>query len=381
VQNKPEIKRQHNRQEKTYITEDVNVPEQKAKKMHNSEAGRNLIFILGIMQRSGTNYLNNLLLLHPDCEYPGLVWEDYDYLKEYADSVYHSWSPLWKNKVTEIMGHNPLLNCIGEGLCSFFSRQYESNSRPQLKSTKKGTNREAKSPRIVTATPSVKSLQYFFQLFPCAHLLIVIRDGRAVVESGIKSFNWDFEHSARRWAEAAETIHEFDVYVEQDRYLIVRYEDLYSNNSSEMTNIFSFLGLDIEKYDFDAAANLPVMGSSDLSDDKKKIHWNAGEKSPDFNPIDRWKHWKRPNHERFNWLAGKYQEQFAYSKKKYESRHSLWAVWNMILDRLYKLEVWLKNRNVFLYEPVRKVRNLFFLLPDKFTRRSSDNASVERIVN
>jgi hypothetical protein len=380
------MNRDYSQGKKTYVSEHVGSLEKKVDKMHTSEAGHNLIFILGIMQRSGTNYLNNLLLLHPECEYPGFVWEDYliahaDHLKTYADSVYQSWSPSWKNKTSHIMDQNPLLLCIGEGLSSFFRRQYESNSRPQLKSTKKGTDREAKSPRIVTTTPSVKSLKYVFQLFPCAHLLIIIRDGRSIVQSGIKSFNWDFEHAVRRWAEAIETIHEFDDSAQQGRYLVVTYEDIYSNNRSEMTNILSFLGLDIEKYDFDAAANLPVMGSSDLSDDKKKIHWNAKEKSPDFNPIDRWKHWKRPNHERFNWLVGKYQEQFAYSKKKYESRHSLWAVWNMILDRLYKLEVWLKNRNVFLYKPVRKVRNSFFLLPDKFTRRSSDNASVERIVS
>lgn len=43
------------------------------KEKHATEAGDNLIFILGVTMRSGTNYLNNLLLLHPQCEYPCIV--------------------------------------------------------------------------------------------------------------------------------------------------------------------------------------------------------------------------------------------------------------------------------------------------------------------
>ena len=35
-----------------------------------------LCFILGIMARSGTNYLFRLLDLHPDCAGPGPIWED-----------------------------------------------------------------------------------------------------------------------------------------------------------------------------------------------------------------------------------------------------------------------------------------------------------------
>jgi hypothetical protein len=35
------------------------------------------IFILGIMPRCATNFLSNLLLLHPDCVPRDTVWEDF----------------------------------------------------------------------------------------------------------------------------------------------------------------------------------------------------------------------------------------------------------------------------------------------------------------
>ena len=53
------------------------------------------IFILGISQRSGTNFLFDLLCLHPDCGAPSIKWEDFlvdksDLLVRYVSSVY-SW--------------------------------------------------------------------------------------------------------------------------------------------------------------------------------------------------------------------------------------------------------------------------------------------------
>ena len=58
------------------------------------------IFILGIMQRSGTNFLKDVVDLHPDCAFPGppLV-EDYlaqnaDWLINYAKSVAKDWNAL-----------------------------------------------------------------------------------------------------------------------------------------------------------------------------------------------------------------------------------------------------------------------------------------------
>ncbi len=41
------------------------------------ESGQDPIFILGISERSGTNFLFHLLCLHPDCDPGGPIWENY----------------------------------------------------------------------------------------------------------------------------------------------------------------------------------------------------------------------------------------------------------------------------------------------------------------
>jgi hypothetical protein len=353
------------------------------KRKHMRESGANLIFILGIMQRSGTNYLNNLLLMHPDSDYPGFVWEDYliahaEHLNKYTNSVYQSWSPSWKNKVEEVMGHDPIMSCIGEGLSLFIRRQYESSSQTRGRSSNKEGEGQEEFPKLVTATPNVNNLRHFFQLLPHAHLLIIIRDGRSIVESGIKSFDWDFEHAVRRWMNAAERIFEFDGSGQEGRYLIVRYEDLYANAKDEMIKILSFLGLDTERYDFKTAANLTVMGSSDLRSSEGRIHWKARERNSDFNPIGRWRHWKRPQHERFNWLAGAGLERFGYAQQQYNSRNELWKLWNIVLDKLYGIEIWLQPRMHIFCKSVRRLRMTLYSLPGKFYSGASENISIQR---
>ena len=58
------------------------------------------IFILGIMHRSGTNLLQDLLCLHPDCEPGGIIGEDgliakADPLIEYVNYLYKFWDSCW----------------------------------------------------------------------------------------------------------------------------------------------------------------------------------------------------------------------------------------------------------------------------------------------
>lgn len=56
------------------------------------------IFIHGILQRSGTNLLTQILMLHPDCARPvSKVREDWfidfsDPLYEYANKLFQKWS-------------------------------------------------------------------------------------------------------------------------------------------------------------------------------------------------------------------------------------------------------------------------------------------------
>ena len=314
------------------------------------------IFILGIMQRSGTNYLANLLDLHPDCILCGPVWEDgllnyASHLSHYINSVYKQWNERWK--VEKKLGPPELLyECLGNGLIAFLNKQKEVYEDEKSIFSDRRFKTILKK-RLITKTPSVKNLKLFHKFFPKAKLLIIVRDGRSVVESGMRSFSWRYEKAIRRWAKAAEEI--LDVVKSESfqagKLLIVRYEDLYQSPEDELERIFSFLDLDLSKYDFNKAKNLPVSGSSDLLTKKgSEIHWEKTEKDKDFNPLKRWEGWGRFLHERFNWIAGKYLTQLGYEQKAFEGNRIFWRIYNHLLDLKWKIETFidLLGRGVML---------------------------------
>jgi protein-tyrosine sulfotransferase len=249
------------------------------------------IFIHGIMPRSGTNFLWDLLLLHPDCARGRTpVNEDFfleysDHLVAFIDDVRGAWDPIWGEFGPDLPDR--LYAAVGEGLLSFL--------------------RIDPSRRLVTKSPSVRHLDRFFSFFPRARLLILVRDGRSVVQSAMTTFAWDFDRACRAWAEAARIIRRFQQAESgrADRWRLVRYEDLIVDPDRHLRSIFEFLGLDSGRYDFDAARNLPVRGSSQFGRAEGRVHWNAVPKDPSFDPKERWRSWSVESVKRFDWLAGK----------------------------------------------------------------------------
>lgn len=296
------------------------------------------IFILGIGQRSGTNYLHDLLSQHPDCVGSDkVIWEDFvvahsDLLVQYADSVYDMWRS--NTRLDSIMGPPTRVICesFGRSLLEIlYAQALKASPQPALSGRAGGSP----LPRLVTKTPSVRNLRHFFTFFPQAHLLIVIRDGRSVVESAHRSFNWSYEKAMQEWAQAAKAILDFDRDPRNRgrSYSIVRYEELNQNTEQELRRILAFLDLDPAAYDFNQAINLPVKGSSELrSNGKGPVHWKPVEKTKEFNPLKRASHWGRPLHERFNWVAGQYQRELGYETKSFPAGPLPWPLLHLLMD-------------------------------------------------
>jgi protein-tyrosine sulfotransferase len=261
--------------------------------------GADAIFILGMMPRSGTNFLWDLLCLHPDCA-PARppVMEDFfleesDHLLDYTKAVRRWWDPDWGVFDEALMSE--LHRSIGDGLIAFL--------------------RADRDRRLVTKTPSVTHLDRFFTFFPAARLVILVRDGRSVVQSAMATFGWPFDQATRTWAQAADQIRRFEVEERdhQDRYFIARYEDLLDDAQAALVPVLRFLALDEDSFDFDAAARLPVRGSSFyFGRDHESVHWEPVERAPDFAPKERWRSWTPKMHERFEWLAGEQLRHFGY---------------------------------------------------------------------
>ena len=327
-----------------------------------SGSGEHMVFVLGIMQRSGTDFTRSILGLHQDCQVCNVIHEDYlmehlDLLIHYAESSYKRWNPKW-----DIEGHvgppDFLCRCIGDGLISFLKSQFAES----LGETSGAVDcPELFGKTLITKTPSVVNLRHFFRFFPDSHLLILVRDGRSVVESGVRSFDWDYERAMHRWADAARSIIEFrqDPANMNFKHMLIRYEDLNENTEEEARKIFSFLGLDVATYDFSAARTLPVQGSSDSRKNKaSKVHWRPMQKSEGFNTVPRWNDWTRNLHERFNRIAGDYLEQLGYKKQIYHGQAVRWFFVNILLDVKYKAKMfwrrfWLRR---MVWAVIRKLQ-------------------------
>ena len=286
-----------------------------------------LIFVLGILHRSGTNFLRDLLCEHPDCAMVQQIGEDYllahaDILEDYVDKVSRSWNTEWDRE--GLLKHR-LQECLAQGsiswLASITKEVYPALSR-----------------YLVTKTPSVRHLRGA-SMFPESKVIVLVRDGRAVVESGIRSFGWPFEQAVRAWANAAEVIAE-----ERDRgmpFLLVRYEDLVQDLRAELQRIFEFLGIDSNQYDFKKAENLPVKGSSTFGRTKEDLVWTPTAKNDDFTPLERYAGWSRVRHERFNWLAGAPNAYFGYEAIGSEQLGFWGKCRNLLKDQNYYLQRYL----------------------------------------
>ena len=127
------------------------------------------VFILGTAQRSGTNYLKNMICLHPDCFCPGPVWEDFlllesNYLIGYVNATFSRWNPSWEVGGF-LEGKSSLLGAIGNGLLEYLHQQFYSEIA-KTNEIDESIKDKYKRLRLITKTPSVQNIDEFFKLFP-----------------------------------------------------------------------------------------------------------------------------------------------------------------------------------------------------------------------
>jgi len=277
------------------------------------------------MPRCGTNFLSNLLQLHPDCAPPNPVWEDFlvsrlDLLRQYSDSVSQSWDEKWG--VTEDTQAR-LDASLGSGLTTFLQQSCE-------------------GARVISKTPRVENLELFFRFFPGSKLLVLVRDGRSVIESGKRTFGWHREPALHLIADSAATINLFRQNQSScgDKFRILRYEDLWRDTEKQLRELLTFLQLDPDRYDFKQAIDLPVRGSSELtSEDQRSMHWDPVERTPEFDPMSRFANWSPAMHHRYNSVAGPAMEELGYRCKDVEGPAILYRLRGLLLDGAWLLRI------------------------------------------
>jgi hypothetical protein len=257
------------------------------------------IFIIGISQRSGTHYLYDLLVRHPDCR-PALrgttwegSWEDHllhlsEGLSRYADLVVST------NRFTDARARPVLMRSLGAGLERFIE---ELDRDP-------GDSR-----RPVTKTPMTENLELFPQLFAGSTAVLLAREPSAVVSSAMRTFGGRADRWSLTWRDGARRFVRL-LRDHPESAVLVRYEDLYTDTEATLRSLFGRLGLSADRYDFEGAGGLDVRGSSQLSDGA--VHWLPTKPGPHFDPIGRGRSLSLRARQRLAWRALPEMEELGY---------------------------------------------------------------------
>ncbi len=261
------------------------------------------VFIHGLWKRCGTNFLADLLRKHASFEIAAPLWEDallrrVDLLTQFADEQIRVWQ-WWLSEAheDEETTRADLLNHLGEGLISFMK------------------SRITPGKRLLCKTPSTSNLRHFFSLFPQATLLILVRDGRDVVESARRSWPKNsLSYYARQWSNGARQALDFVHGPGQqhpDQWRLLKYEELVQGGNA-VINLARFLDLNDGTVDWATCEVTTVRGSSTLRGEQHDLTWKPIQKPSDFDSIGRWKSWTRREHWRFNRVAGRELRELGY---------------------------------------------------------------------
>jgi protein-tyrosine sulfotransferase len=257
---------------------------------------RNPVYIMSPMQRCGTNHLADIIMLHPDFQLPRILQEDFMFehaqlLEQYTEKLYQRWKRLgWIDNPEEC--RDSMRTFLGAGMMSYVRTQVDGDRRLLLK-TPDSTNID----RVLAFVPDLK-------------LLILIRDGRDVVESAARKWpKQSYGYWMARWAMSSRAVLNFvkgkDRADQGKSWELIRYEDLVRDPEGTAREILRFIGLDESRFQWNKLNCLPVRGSSGIYDEQGKVSRQAVDKPSDFSPIGRWRNWSRWRKRRFKKVAGR----------------------------------------------------------------------------
>lgn len=273
------------------------------------------LFIHGIGQRSGTNYLARILKCHADVSpSPREIWE-FPHLR-FSDPLIGYASRMADAPHVHALERDELVAYLGDALLAYAAEGLPPGRRLMMKQ------------------PSVEKIDRFFQFFPRSFLLLLVRDGRDVACSALKTdfasplgFAWRspgtwrfaFRHPlrelARRWRDSSRAIHSFVESIEDTeratRVRTVRFEDLVRDGSSEVMAILDFVGLPEDRFDWARFDELDVRGSSFVGNREGGLDW-SGASVKRFEPIGRWREWNDRERSLYRAVAGEELARWGY---------------------------------------------------------------------
>lgn len=259
------------------------------------------IIVLGVMPRSGSNFLRDLIAAHP--------------------GVHPDPGRLYEFPLLQVAGS---AGALMQDFVARFPRNAEVVSHWDALGLLAGAwlgelQREAGEKRILLKSPHVQNLTLAPHVFAGASLVLCLRDGRDVIDSSLKTFSrWSlsrktFGQLAQEWRLGAEAILAFDEGgpLAIPEVTVVRYEALVEDPEPVLRGVLERIGLDPVAYDFGKVGAMPVRGSS-RAEGRDESRWQPQERSPDFRPVRRWAGWTQARKDRFERIAGRVSKEAGY---------------------------------------------------------------------
>ena len=245
------------------------------------------LLVVGLTQRTGTNWLDTLLGCHPALRRPRRVHEDHlaDGANQLADglrAITSHWQPDW---LDPRRANQQLAHRVGATLLDWLAEDAGVDG----------------STRLLTRTPGTGRLASLLELVGDADVVLLARDGRDVVASGMAGLGWTFTEGVDRWVHGARQA--LGVLGRPlppgPRVRLVRHEDLVADLHGTLEPLLQWAHLDPEELDWDRAACAPVVGSSYVRGGAAEVHWDPVERPPGFDPRGRAADWPPLRQARF----------------------------------------------------------------------------------
>lgn len=254
---------------------------------------RPAIIVHGVMPRSGTNFIADLLKLHESiAPYPHRLWEF---------PLLHNTESICAAQINFLRTYKRNAEIIEDFelvayLASGFLRYLQHLAGPDK--------------TVLLKVPHAEFVYLFHAIFPRDHCILVLRDGRDAVASHVNTFRPGpfkpgFSELCEKWSLATNAVLQYPKSQPRSagRALLVRYEDANADPRATVKNLLRSCDLATASYDFRQASDLPVRGSSAIQD-SGEVTWAPKEKPKDFRPVGRWHDWSDSRKRRFKRIAG-----------------------------------------------------------------------------
>ena len=213
----------------------------------SSVSVRRHCFILGLMPRSGTNWVYDMVKRSELYATIGPIWENnllssWSEFSEAADNWVSTWRPHWKeneNQIDRLKLRSELEDSLIQGVLSFLRTQSSNSALP-----------------IVTKCPISRNAIVSDEMLDHIQVVLIVRNPMATVQSGMTAFGWSFFGAVEAYIDSSKAVSGF---VGRRGTLVIKYEDLVSQWEVESKRVLDFLEIPVEGRQL---ARLPVRGQT-----------------------------------------------------------------------------------------------------------------------